>query len=325
MTGSDKSASLVALGWDIPCQMAEVTRQRSGQIVRAMFEVLRPNPEGLHARDVLAGAAAQLTLSPHEMGEYESTPGIRRFEKIARFCTIGPVKAGWLVKSKGTWTLTDEGWAAYLQFTDPAELMREASRRYYAWKRAQPTDVKDSDPTIGEGEADEADIATSVVATLESAIETAWSEIENYLRRMPPYEFQELVASLLRAMGYFVPWVAPQGKDGGVDIVAFTDPIGATGPRIKVQVKRVNSGKIGVADLRSFMAVLGTQDVGLFVTLNGFSRDAETEARSQENRRLTHIDLEGLFDLWVLHYPKVTEEARKRLPLKAVYYLEPIE
>jgi predicted Mrr-cat superfamily restriction endonuclease len=33
-------------------------------------------------------------------------------------------------------------------------------------------------------------------------------------------------------------YVAPPGPDGGIDLIAHTDPLGTTGPRIKVQVKR---------------------------------------------------------------------------------------
>ena len=56
--------------------------------------------------------------------------------------------------------------------------------------------------------------------------------------RHEPYEFQHLVADLLRAMSYHVSWVAPPGKDGGVDILAWPDALGTSPPRIKVQVKR---------------------------------------------------------------------------------------
>jgi len=38
---------------------------------------------------------------------------------MARFATIGPVKAGWLVKSKGHWYVTEEGKKAYNQIQDP--------------------------------------------------------------------------------------------------------------------------------------------------------------------------------------------------------------
>jgi restriction system protein len=279
-------------------------------------------PDGMAARDVVEAVGRTVPLSEHERGSYDG--GGRRMDKILRFATIPTVKAGWLVKTKGIWILTDEGRAVFESIADPADLMREASRRYRAWKNAQPVDesgtsAADDIVTIA---ADNEDVVSTPAATLEEAVETAWDEIESYLRRMPPYEFQELVAALLRAMGYYVPWVAPRGKDGGVDIVAFTDPLGATGPRIKVQVKRVNHGKVGVDGLRSFLAVLGAQDVGLFVTLNGFSSDAELEARAQESRRITLLDLHDLYDLWVEHYEAISEEARSRLPLRPIYFLD---
>ena len=52
---------------------------------------------------------------------------------------------------------------------------------------------------------------------------------------MDAYDFQKLVADLLKAIGYHVSWIAPPGKDGGVDILAYTDALGTQGPRIKVQ------------------------------------------------------------------------------------------
>ncbi len=139
---------------------------------------------------------------------------------------------------------------------------------------------------------------------------------------MNPYEFQELVASLLRGMEYHVAWVAPPGKDRGIDIIAWGDPLGTKPPRIKVQVKRLGQS-VDVAGLRSFMAVLGDDDVGLFVSAGGFTKDAWDEARLQESRQVTLVDLERLFDLWVEHYSKIDETARRRLPLQPIYFLAP--
>jgi restriction system protein len=139
---------------------------------------------------------------------------------------------------------------------------------------------------------------------------------------MNPYEFQELVASLLRAMGYHVAWVAPPGKDRGIDILAWSDPLGTRPPRIKIQVKR-HEENIRVQDLRSFLAVLGEDDVGISVTTGGFTKDAEEEARTQERRKVTLIDLERLFDLWVEYYPKLDEPARRRFPIQPIYFLAP--
>jgi len=56
---------------------------------------------------------------------------------------------------------------------------------------------------------------------------------------------------------------------------------------------------VNVDGLRSFMALLGDDDVGLSVTTAGFTKDAEEEARTQEKRKVTLVNLEKLFDQWV--------------------------
>jgi restriction system protein len=71
------------------------------------------------------------------------------------------------------------------------------------------------------------------------------------------------------------------------------------------------------------MSTLGDNDVGLFVAAGGFTKDAEKEAREQEKQRITLLDLEGLFDLWVEHYKSVPEEERSLLRLRFVPYLAP--
>ncbi|HVE50209.1 MAG TPA: restriction endonuclease [Casimicrobiaceae bacterium] len=140
---------------------------------------------------------------------------------------------------------------------------------------------------------------------------------------MNPYDFQNLVAGLLRGMGYHVAWVAPPGPDGGVDIVAQSDPLGINGPRIKVQVKR--SDRMDVKEMRAFLALVGDGDVGLFVSAGGFKKPAEDFVRNQERRKTMLIDLKRFFDLWVQHYDRIPEEARRLLPLKPVYFLTPLE
>ena len=73
--------------------------------------------------------------------------------------------------------------------------------------------------------------------------------------------------------------------------------------------------------LRAFMALLGDQDVGIFVSTGGFTKDAESEARTKETRKLTLVDLAMLVDLWVEHYEKIADPDKQLLPLKPVYYL----
>jgi restriction system protein len=291
--------------------MPEITRRRTGELLRRLFEILLKHPDGLQARTALEELATSIELTAYEAGDYGS--GGRRFDKIVRFATVDCVKAGWLVKQKGQWFVTEAGRSALTDYPDPEAFYKEAVRLYHVWKRTQPSDV--------EG-VEEPEAAKETSITYEEAEEMAWREIQAHLLGMGPYEFQDLVAALLRAMGYYVSWVAPPGKDGGVDIIAWSDPLGTRPPRIKAQVKRYTSA-VPVGDVRSFMAMLGDEDAGIFVTTSTFTRDAQDEARAQQNRKVSLLDLENLVELWIEYYEKLADSARRRLPLKPIYFLAP--
>jgi restriction system protein len=280
-----------------------------------VLSVLVEHPDGLAASEVLKAVEQRVPPTPYEQADFEKHPGVRRFEKTVRFATIGPVKAGWLVKDKGQWSITAEGRTAYSSFSDPEALEREWAKLYKAWKKAQPK-------TPASDEEDEETSDESATATLEEAEEAAWREIREYLAQMPPYDFQDLVAALLRAMGYHVLWVAPPGPDRGIDMIAYTDPLGTSRPRIKVQVKRQAASKIDAHGLRAFVGTLGAEDVGIYVSAGGFTSEAERESRS-EARHITLIDLDRLVELWVQYSPKLADSDRQLLPLKPIYFLTP--
>lgn len=299
--------------------MAEITRRRTGEFLRKLFEILMLHPDGLQASEAMRQLSAKVQLSAYEAGEYES--GGQRFDKIVRFATVDCVKAGWMAKQKGIWSITDEGRNAYVLYPDPEAFYGRACKLYAEWRASQP-DAQPAGADTASVENPEDAGAKAVSITFEQAEELAWSETSQFLRGMNPYDFQDLVADLLRAMGYYVTWVSPPGKDGGLDILAGPDVLGTRPPRIKVQVKRQQQA-VSVDGLRSFMAILNDDDVGLFVCTGGFTKDAQAEARTQEKRRVTLIDLEKLFDLWVSHYTKLSDQARRRLPLRPIYFMAP--
>jgi restriction system protein len=292
--------------------MAGLDRERRGELLKAVFDALDDHPDGLRARDVFPEVEKLVGMTEFEAANY---PGkdLRRFEKSIRFVTINAVKAGWLVKEAGVWTATDAGLQANRDIEDPEQFLLEAQRLYKAWEEKQPQQDEALETAASEEELD----STSV--TLERAEEASWEEVREVLHRMDPYDFQDLVAGLLRGMGYFVNWTAPRGKDQGVDIVALGDSLGTKGPRVKVQVKR-EATKTAAPTLRAFYSVLHEDDVGVFVTLGGFTADAESEARSQI-RRIRLIDATEFFRLWTRHYADIPEEDRRRLPIRSVPFL----
>lgn len=297
--------------------MAEITRRRRGELVRGVFEILAPEAEGLPAKDFLRQLQGNVPPTAFENSTYPDRPNVRRYDKIVRFSTVAAVKAGWLIKDKGQWSLTDEGVRAVRDIPEPERFMLTADRLYRQWKRDQP-DIEESIGGVTDADTGRA------TTTFEESEEQAWAEIEDYLASMNPFDFQTLVAGLLKGMGYHVSWVSPPGSDRGVDVIAHLDPLGIEGPRIKAQVKR-QADRVGVEGIRSFLAILSTRNVGLYVCTGGFTRDAENEARGQENRRVMLVDLRRLFQLWTEHYDKVPEQERRLLPLRPIYYLAPVE
>lgn len=297
--------------------MPEITRQRTGQFLKAIFRLLLDKPEGMPAKEVLSEIPKAIPLTEYESGYYPSSVNSQRFEKIVRFATIDLVKAGWMVKNKGRWFITEEGRQAYKKYADPEEFYKEAVRLYHEWKKSRPEEE--------EIEFDEIEESPKIALTIEEAEEFAQQQIREIIAAINAYEFQDLVADLLKAMGYFIYWVAPPGKDGGIDIIAYSDPLGANGPRVKVQVKHKINQAIPVEPLRAFLSVIGIDEIGLYVSSGGFTSNAHEESRSQDKRKITLIDLDALVELWIEYYPKLSQEARQRLPLKPIYFPAPVE
>ena len=292
--------------------MAEITRKRNGELSRGIFQILSEAPDGLPAREVLLKLENIVKPTDFEKSDYPNNPGVRRFEKIARFATIGCVKAGWLVKSKGKWILTDIGKIAYKNNIDPENFYKESSRLYRKWA----DDNNENDKSEGIEALDNSKISFS----FESADEQAWFEIEKYIQQIDPYDFQnKVVPCLLRSMGYYVVFTAPPGADGGIDIIAHPDPLGTKEPTIKVSVRR-RSQKADVKDLREFMSRLHQNDVGIFISVSGFTSEAERECRSDQ-RKIRLIDLEKFFELWTEHYRNIHDSERKFLPIRPVWFL----
>lgn len=71
--------------------------------------------------------------------------------------------------------------------------------------------------------------------SFEKADEQAWTEIETYVQKLDPYDFQN---GLLRGMSCHVAHAAAPGADGGIDIICYPDPLGTMDPTLKVSVRR---------------------------------------------------------------------------------------
>lgn len=140
--------------------------------------------------------------------------------------------------------------------------------------------------------------------------------IADLISHLDPYDFQDLVAALLRAMGFRAVSTSA-GRDRGVDIVAHPDPLGFGRPRIKAQVKH-RKDSTGGPEMRSFIATLREGENGLYVSTGGFTRDAEVEARGAREP-VTLLDREDFIRILLEYYEDLEPEYKAKVPLRRVW------
>jgi restriction system protein len=142
--------------------------------------------------------------------------------------------------------------------------------------------------------------------------------IKDKISRLDWQEMQELVAGLLRAMGYKTR-VSPSGPDKGKDIVASPDGLGFDQPRIVVEVKHRPNTAIGSQDIRGFLGGRHKDDKGLYVSTGGFTKDARYEAE-RGSIPLVLLDLDDLVKELLRHYSELDTEAKALVPLTKIYW-----
>ena len=278
------------------------------------FKILQQAGGELPGREVVARLRTRVSFSEWEL-EVSPKTGYVRWEAIFSFYTVDSVKAGFLRKNKGTWYLTAEGEKALA--LGPIKLFEAASAAYRKWEQENKSTKPGPDITAVET----LDKEQFQKANLENLEAQALGGIREFITAKNAYEFQDLVAALLRAMGYYTPFVAPRGKDGGIDIVAYQDPLGTTAPRIKVQVKHKPDAAVPVDDIRSLKGVINRDgEVGLFVTSGRFTSDAEYFARGADVH-IRLLDLNDFVALWQEFYTKLNDEEKNLLPLHSIYFL----
>lgn len=140
------------------------------------------------------------------------------------------------------------------------------------------------------------------------------------LKTMDHFRFEEFVAGLLRAMGYETTVTSKSG-DGGVDVLASHDAFALEPPVIKVQCKRTTI-QIGPDKVQQLLGTLahGGAEKGLFVTLGGYSSDAQHLERTRQDLRL--INGQKLVGLIFKHYGDLEPEWKQLLPLRQVYAVD---
>lgn len=277
----------------------KINHQRVAEYIRALAELLWNKPGGMPASEIIAFIPQIIPLTEFEK-EYVPFSNMPRYERYLRLATIPLVKAGWLIKSnKGKWTLTEEGKEAC--YSHPSAV------NFYDAAVKQLEDVHVSNP--------------GMLAEAEKAEEKAWEQIQEFILGLNRWEFSLLVRDLFISLGYYIVWTAPTDKNHGkIDLVLSNEPLGGAGKSIFVHIKH-NGEPMTLNSLQKISASINSQGHGVIICTAGFEDDLKQTYNEGMQSKITLVDLEIFFDLWVKQLRDHSPEALLRFPLKTVYFL----
>lgn len=186
--------------------------------------------------------------------------------------------------------------------------------RALAAGQSQPLTTVKADVVSGPVDAATVTPADAFARVEEEAIE----RIKDRIVKFSWEQMQDLVAALLRAMGYRTS-VAARGPDRGRDILATPDGLGFKPPRIIVEVKHRPGQTMGAPEVRALPVGRQADDRGLFVSTGGFTREAYYEAEHGK-APITLMTLEDLTRAILDVYAEFDDAGRALLPLRRLYW-----
>ena len=181
--------------------MSEKKPTRQAEIVFAAMKAIEANGGEMRISDIYETLASSFPLTDYEKEETKS--GVIRWKAYLNFYSIEVGKVGYLVKKSGIWHLTEEG----------AKALAAGAGEFFADFHGKFSKIqKEHAVSVIEENADQPD-------DLDMLQGQASKGIREYIIKKNPYEFQDLVAALLRAMGYYTPFIAPKVKEGEVGLL----------------------------------------------------------------------------------------------------------
>ncbi len=286
------------------------------ELLYTAFQILKENNNEMPINSLMEEIEKRAKLDDWAKKVYEKS-GYTRWNSIFHFFTIDCVKAGYLVKKKGIWYLTKDGEEALKLGKE--KLRETATLKYKEWEKNNIKNDKLDNSDFINNQIQEINTTKNEEIAFEDAEAKSRESISNFINSLNPYEFQNLCSALLRSMGYYTPFIAPKGRDGGIDIIAYRDPLGASTPRIKIQVKH-REMKATAQEVRELSGILKSSDIGIFISTGGFTPDAISETKVR-NTHIELIDINRFIDLWIEFFSKMTDEDKTLMSIKPVWFL----
>jgi restriction system protein len=287
---------------------------------RAALTALSQSPTGqLRKSELLGEVERRVALDDWAKETYEST-GATRWQSIFAFASVGLVKGGYVTKSKGVWTVTNEGRSIVAAPFDGPAFLAEVNRRYQVWKSSQlASEVSSSVAPSAELDTEDDPEAPEerIARTIRNAHQDLAAELIETIKQCEPVFFERLVVKLLLKMGYGgshqeAGRAVGQSGDGGIDGIINEDRLGLDA--IYLQAKRWE-GSVGEGPIRDFKGALDAKGAqkGVFITTSSFTPAAIAAARTSRSYRIVLIDGARLAELMIEHDLGVSVAANYQL------------
>lgn len=148
---------------------------------------------------------------------------------------------------------------------------------------------------------DELEDAAPLITTIDDGIKSYFKRHPEKLYQLPPRRFEELVADILKDLGFDVE-LTQATRDGGRDIIAYVRTA-VCSYLTHIECKRYSaSNKVGVGVIREVLGVhqIRQASKSVIVTTSFFTEDARKEAEVLSNQ-LDLKDFNNLRD-WLQRY-----------------------
>jgi restriction system protein len=231
--------------------------------------------------------------------------GLSRWRTFAHFFSVDAVKAGYLSKAKGVWTITPDGIEA-LKLGEEGYFYA-AQNAYRKWRKAQLDSAGSAEAQAAPIKPDDATVELAPPEVQFDALKhelhtNLAAEILERIKSNSWQFFERLVIDVLQAMGYGGTdgrgQAFQRGSDGGIDGFINQDRLGLD--VFYVQAKRWSDQPVGRPDLQQFVGALAGRQAnrGIFITTSRFTSDAKEFVKNL-NVRVILIDGEHLAQLMI--------------------------
>ena len=277
----------------------------ASKVMFAALCLLRDRGAAIKAGEILDALEKQLLLDDWALEVIESN-GLPRWRMYAHFFSVDAVKAGFLTKERGMWSLTSGG-AQALMLGEQGYFLK-AQQGYKAWKAAQLADSGNAKvrSELAPGvEVEEAPPEVRFEALRREVNSALAAEVLERVKSCSPVYFERLVVQLLIRMGYGgsreeAGQAVGRSGDGGIDGIINEDRLGLDA--IYLQAKRWE-GSVGEGPVRDFKGALDAKGAqkGVFITTSSYTPAAKEAARTSRSYKIVLIDGARLAELMIEH------------------------